>query len=416
MRRCLPAIPALVVSAALWGAGAGDGMVKGRYPVMVIFAEPGSELGRRWGQLQEDFAVARWQLRTKFLGPKEEREAQQDLRARAQLSTGSGWALFDGRGNVLQSAESLPDPTPFIRRLEGLGVTSPVRELEAFLRRNPEHHESRMVLLHLDFGIARGLTHSPDAPDSEIQKKRLQAEGLAWGQVSSDLDGMFRSGAWVGDRLFLASLLKGGLPSRRVLDPERCEHWVLQVETELRQRPEDWPLWRLWLSISDQMGGRPLAPLLASLELQPLSNRLSWPPTAVLETYTRQAMARKDFEAALRVLEPRWERDAQANAEAGHESLEEWETLKLPDLDAGLFSGVAERWERVFPLMVESLLKLNRPGAAEAYFHQALRLPDLKPNALSACIEAARSEKRLMLVERWSKWLENRDRIAGWSK
>lgn len=390
---------ALAAASPDWASLSGPG----RFPVLVLLDSDG-ELSGRWRDLCATFPVARRQLRSFVLSPDDLPEFQADLRQRTGWKTEAFWALVDASGAVRLVDRRLPDAEGFVAKLEASGAGFPIGELEAFLRRDPDHREGRLALLGLRCEVAAVFKAPQGQEPPDVRRKREAAQRLAWGEVESDLDGLFRRGDWLPVRYTLAFLLQAHLPEAPVMGPEPIPAWLALLEAELKRMPEDWALWRLWLDLSGQGGGRPLAPLLSGLDLQPLADRWKWPPVAVLEGYCRQASRRKDWASIRAVLEPRWEGDrpplrpSPIPATAG---------ASLPELsndwDGGLFSDT--RWNRLLPFLIEAQLADGTAAQAGITFQEALSRSDLKPEALSACIQAARARELTRLAREWERML-----------
>ena len=139
-------------------------------------------------------------------------------------------------------------------------------------------------------------------------------------------------------------------------------------------------------------GGRPLAPLLDSLEPLPGTAPEDWPPAAVLEAFVRDAKKRGDWRAIREAMEPRWE---------------EW---RRDARRAAMGSGPGERiWNRVLQPLLEALIRLGDAGTADQVVAQAI--DSLKWEGVAALArDLAQRLNRSDLAVRWGALSQARPR------
>ena len=326
--------------------------------------------GVTWGAavraaVQED-ALAALNLPLQVAGGKKADAMSTYLRERYGWSRGGHWALLDSAGRVMADGAAKPTAAALTAAAERAGLRSRAQELADFLRRNEDHLEARIALLREQVIIASrrttkllgGATENPkpDEAGKVPEPVLLEAESdlKIWAEAAQSLDRLFQ-GRWLEASSDLPWALSG---AEAVHSPAMRALWIRHlpaVEEALRRQPNAWDLWRIWILAADLTGGRPLSPLLDSLEPLPGTAPEDWPPAAVLEAFVRDAKKRGDWRAIREAMEPRWE---------------EW---RGDSRRAAMGQGPGERvWTRLLQPLVEALLSMGDAGAADQVVAQAI--------------------------------------------
>ncbi|MDP1830927.1 MAG: hypothetical protein Q8K67_02625 [Geothrix sp.] len=334
--------------------------------------------GATWGTaaraaLQEDPLVA-LNLPLQVAGGKKADAMSSYLRDRYGWARGGHWALVDSGGRVLAEGASLPSATVLGAAAERAGLKTRAQELADFLRRNGDHLEAQAALLHERILIACRRTRKTlgvveEKPKTVEEKPKTDADAgkvqepvqldvendlKIWAEVAQALDRLFQ-GPWLEVSSDLPWALNG---AEAVHSPTMRALWARHlpaIEDALRRQPNAWDLWRVWILGADLAGGRPLSPLLDSLEPLPGTAPEDWPPAAVLEAFVRDAKKRGDWRAIREAMEPRWE---------------EW---RRDTRRSAMGQGPGERiWSRVLQPLIEALLALGDAGSADQVVLQAM--------------------------------------------
>lgn len=283
------------------------------------------------------------------------------------------WLLLDARSDkVLARGELLPKAASFAQTLAAAGFRDRAKELQAYLKRNPdvlEAHDQLLQVLRgrgeaaalrvmgiraespeerLERGDLAAATAPPPAPDLGSAKPLSAIQDLeAWSAFTQELDSDFSSGrwremgmAWLGDarRLDAASPTLQGLYLR----------WMPTVEGALRQDPSSEPLWSLWAWMSEATGGRRLGPLLASLQPSPLTPRSEWPPETAARLMMETARTSEDWMALKNHYEAVWEDGSHPLLERPVEKAsfpweKDWADCLGPLVECSLRAGAPQR-------------------------------------------------------------------------
>lgn len=282
------------------------------------------------------------------------------------------WLLLDARSDtVLARGELLPKAPSFAQTLAAAGFRDRAKELQTYLKRNPdvlEAHDQLLQVLRargeaaalrvmgiraespeerLERGDLAAAAAPPPAPDLGAAKPLSAIQDLeAWSAFTQELDSDFSSGrwrqmgmAWLGEarRLDAASPTLQGLYLR----------WMPTIEGALREDPSSEPLWALWAWMSEATGGRRLGPLLASLQPSPLTPRSQWPPEMAARMLMAAAKTPEDWASLLSHYEAVWEDGSRLLwTERAKENLVlamDWADCLGPLVECSLRAGAAQR-------------------------------------------------------------------------
>ena len=298
--------------------------------------------------------------------------AGRDALVRHGLPASPQWFLADARTDaVLARGAGLPKAEAFAQTLEQAGFRDRAKEMQAFLKRDPDSLEARDQLLRVlrarGEAAAMGFMGVEiESPRQRLEKNDLEAaiappprpelgaakpldavqDLQAWGAFTQELDADFRTGrwremdmAWLGEarRLDAASPTLQGLYLR----------WMPTVEDALRQDPTSDPLWCLWAWMSDAASGRRLGPLLASLRPSPLVPRSEWPPQPALRMLLAAARTPEDWAALRTHYEALWEDEARflwtQQSKVDLALIMDWSDCLGPLLECRLRTGASQQ-------------------------------------------------------------------------
>ena len=242
------------------------------------------------------------------------------------------WFLADARTDALLArGASLPQAAAFAQTLEAAGFRDRAKELQAYLKRNPDSLEAHDQLLRvlrsrgeeaalrvmdiqaetprqrLERGALTSGFEPPPAPDLSMAKPLGPLQDLeAWSAFTQELDSDFSSGRWREmDMAWLkeARRIDGASPTLQGL----YLRWMPTVEAALREDPSSEPLWSLWAWMNLAAGGRRLRPLLASIQPSPLTPRSQWPPALAAHLLLASAKTAEEWSALKEHYEAAWE-------------------------------------------------------------------------------------------------------------
>ena len=326
------------------------------------------------------------------------------LRERYGWVRGGHWALLDATGRVQAEGATPPTAAGLGAAAERAGLKTRAQELVEFLARNGDHLEAQTALLHEWNLIAcrrtkRALGPVPEKPVAAAEPDQPEEPRLLgieqdlkiWSETARLLDHLFQ-GDWIEVAGELPMALAGDEATYSPSMRDLWTHHLPQVEGALRRQPNSWDLWRVWILGADVSGGRPLAPLLDSLEPLPGTAPEDWPPAAVLEAFVRDAKKRGDWRAIREAMEPRWE---------------EW---RRDARRAAMGSGPGERiWNRVLQPLLEALIRLGDAGTADQVVAQAI--DSLRWEGVAALArDLAQRLNRSDLAVRWGALSQARPR------
>lgn len=315
------------------------------------------------------------------------------LKERVPQFSRPGWMLLGPGGKVAASGARPPTVAVLEKALAEAGIKSTSQMLREFLHTHPGHLEAKgnllAVLMNRSSAATRiklGLKVEPLRPadqrldmsewikeqeerreraereekdDNKKSLKELRPEDdlLIWSEYAELLDRLFRSGEWrnMGTLTFQSNETAKHSPILK----EVLRRALPEVEDALQDQPTDWSLWKLWLAMSDAVGGRPLAPLVDRLVPSPLQDPGSWPPEEVKDRYLKDAQARRDWQATRDLLMPIWERRKISRSET------KGRYRYVEDGKIGSDPWASSSWRQHEEPLVEALLMLGELNLAD---------------------------------------------------
>lgn len=260
---------------------------------------------------------------------------EKELVSKYRLLPKPQWVLINPRRSALVAqGEAVPDVTTFAGQLHQAGFRDRVKDLRTFLKEFPRSLEARDQLLNqlrlrgertaqrfmgiqvaaprewLDRGDLAGFMHGEDAPEkvdlSGAKALNAVQDFEAWGDFAHELDQVFGSGEW---REMDFAWVSTGRPLDAASPTLRSvyKRWQPAVEEALRREPESATRWGLWIWMSQAQGGKPLGPLLASIEPSPLTPKEQWPPDAVVRALFSRAHSTEEWRTLKGLYQARWD-------------------------------------------------------------------------------------------------------------
>lgn len=333
--------------------------------------------------------------------------------AEHHLPSASQWLLLDARTDaVLARGAQLPAAAALAQDLEQAGFRDRAKELQAYLKRNPQVIEAREQLLDLlrrRGEVAAQRVMGIEAPSSRDRLERgdlagalaagddpgrgdlSQAKPLdpvqdleAWSAFAQEFDTAFRSGLWREMDLAWTREgrpLDGASPTLQGL----YLRWLPAVEAALREEPGSGPLWSLWIWMSQALGGRPLRPLLDSISPSPLASKSEWPPAPVARQLLATARTPADWRSLREHYQALWEDEPHALRDT-------------PGTDTLLFE---RDWDQCLGPLLECCLRGSDTSQADALLRGAMAASRWGDLASKGAALATRCGQ-LSLAARWS--------------
>lgn len=305
-----------------------------------------------------------------------------ELRARQGWGPEAAWALVGPEARVLESGRSLPSPRQLADQLDRHGIHGEIRDLEAFLALHPGHIQAAEKLLGRYLGLADRRTSAllkpaggsgadPERPP-ELPRPLTEAEDARiWGKAAAMMERMILSGDWRLGPMFgwgARRYATGRFSQLMQAASRRC---LPVVEEALRQHPGHFQPWLIWVQLAENVGGRPLRPLLDSLVPAPWEADAI--PEQVFAAYVRDAKARGDWNGIVEVMGPRWDRRREESlqvvsiGEGGkvQDPLKPtWDALLHPLVEAQLRGGNAQEADRIIREAMAWMPSKELPGLA----------------------------------------------------
>jgi hypothetical protein len=313
----------------------------------------------------------------------------QHLQERHNLGPRPFWAIFS-QGKLVGSGTGKPT-LAVLKDLKGKAVWRGREEiLRDFLRVNPDHREVHLQLLtalyrkavlrtqvalalrvnplrEADHGwdIARDTKESEEAAELKRKEeeegkipKQLEPEAdeRIWGPFAIEWQKAFLGGEW---RDWEWSNYRAEFMRHSPRMKEVFRKAYPEVEEALRQWPNRWSYWQVWLQASEVLGGLRLRTLLDALTPGPLADPESWPPWSVRTEYVKDCRKRKDWTSIKELLLPSWE------SERLWKSREKVKFVTLLDGKEVQTPWNSSEWRDQREPLVEALLRLGETQAAD---------------------------------------------------
>ena len=312
-----------------------------------------------------------------------------DLIRQLGLSPHSHWALVDASTQaVLSHGDNVPTWEAFLQDLQQAGFRDRAKDLQAYLKRNPnliEAHEGLLNLLRargeaatqqdmdlqvssakesLEQGrLADWMEGSKDPAHADLsggKKLNPVQDLLAWSAFTQEFDAVFRSGQW---REMAFTWTKNGHPVDGASPTLQGLYlrWLPTVEAALREEPTSENFWDLWIWMSQTTGGSRLGPLLASLRPSPLLPKAEWPPQGALRILLATAKTPSEWGELKDHYRLLWDTDS-------HNLKEPVSTLDTADDPL-----LVQDWTNCFGPLLECTLRSGRIEEAEGLVREVMQ-------------------------------------------
>lgn len=301
-----------------------------------------------------------------------------ELRNREGWNSASRWVLMDKDGSVLQSGESTPEAASLRKALEDHGVQGPIQLLEAFLGRHPDREDARNSLILYRVLLAtkrmkpylRDPLESRDSlkPEGSVQARQSLSKPMSseedtriWGPLAAQMEAEFQSGDWVAGFSASNSLLESSGARFSPLMQAMAARSLPVIEAQLQRYPSDFSAWDYWVHMQDLAGGRPLRPLLDSLQPLPLPGSSVMPSEFSLGFYIKGAGLRHQWRNIVDLVQPWWDLEKESR----------WKVVAM-DMNGKPSDALKGTWDRVLAPLVEAYLRLGQAFEADRVVREAM--------------------------------------------
>ena len=227
-------------------------------------------------------------------------------------------------------------------------------------------------------GIWKEKTGDKSGEARELKRPLTDAEDqLIWGPVPESLEKLVLRSDWQGGGVFGAGDLEAQ-PRISPLVRSAAGRVLPEVEQALRRHPSHWMTWHLWLRLAGLAGGHPLLAFLATVTPLPTDHE-PFPPDNVVDAYVKDAKTRGDWQGIRDFMLPQWDQTRDR----------EFFFFSNDGEDAS-FSSEHTQWEHSVEPLVEALLRLRDPGAADKVVIEAMAMLHSKGIATWAAQVASR--------------------------
>jgi hypothetical protein len=315
---------------------------------------------------------------------------------------GPHWALLNAKAQVVLAGTRVPSAADLAAQVELAGVKTRLAILAAFVVRNPDHLEAREAYLGELLKVAQrrmapllkpqAKTGEDEKAPTELLHPLTEEDDLRiWGRTAAELERFVLSGAclrvsgWmILGRAWEAATLSPTMKAMAV----KC---LPTVEEALRQTPGHWTVWFWWEKLAAVAGGRPLRPVLASLQPVPGQSPQGIPPETVLKGFIQRAKAAKDWAAIRDLLSPRWE----------HEQQESVSVVMVDASGKPAEDGLGFSWDNYLSALLEAQLRLGDTQEAQRMVDAVLQW---MPGAVSLPRRAAAVAKACGFEDFAARW------------
>jgi hypothetical protein len=314
------------------------------------------------------------------------------------------WALFNGRGRLLETGAGSPDYGEIQDLLTKHGLPTPMESARAYLQLHPgDLLASATYGFEKSCDVTNAMRKRFGAPPPSVLDEKNDQEMWAdlvpiWRRIYQD-DTIWKSPQRVGPFEFFPEPGWGAMfsPMMKALAGEVLP----RIEQALEAQPRSDSLWKNWRYWRDIEGSarplRPLKPLLDRLEPSPTTPPACFPPFEVLQTYKEECQRAG-----------RWKEVVDCQRELWDRELARFDQAQRTDLDARPYSlvwGVGED-------LAEALLHDGRGDEADAvvraWTERAKSVPDLK-KLRTLALSLGNTE----LAKTWSDMGEGGRRTSG---
>jgi hypothetical protein len=311
----------------------------------------------------------------------------------------AGWAILDSAGALVASGTEAPKAAGVADALAKARVLSPIATLRAYLKAHPSNQEARAEFISLLHPLAcqrtlRALKLHPEAPRQEenveatmsrwvgstpwLPQERPQLspeqDVVIWAGLAQELDRLFQDPSWAAAPLaFHGYFAEAHSPMMQAI----YRRHLPRVEASLAASPRTDSLWQVWLRLQGCLPSRPSSAFIQAVHPLPeaLGGQGDCPPPAVASILVADARRRKDWSAALNLLQTMFEEDypPMGNPPATPPKLP-------PDRQAMFANDAAENYKGLAEPLVEALVASGQESRALAVvqrLHQEIFLTNL---------------------------------------
>lgn len=301
-----------------------------------------------------------------------------ELRTREGWGPESRWALLDKDGSVLESGASAPDATLLRKALERHGIQGKIQLLEAFLGRYPDREDARTNLIFFRLAVASKLMRpffksqpQPEGkvsgedksdPPPELEKPLSEVDDAhIWGPVAALMGTDFQSGDWSsGFSAWTSRLEQSGARFSPTMQTMAARSLPV-IEAQIQRYPTDFRAWDFWVHMQDLAGGRPLRPLLDSLQALPLPGSSVLPSEYSLGFYLQGAERRHQWPNIVDLVQPWWDEEKETH----------WKVVAM-DINGKAADALKGTWDRVLGPLVEAYLRQGQAYEADRVVREAM--------------------------------------------
>lgn len=394
-------------------------------PILLILEPSGPERGQRCSDQDLARTEGCEDIRIWEVTPDAKNARRQAIHEAYRVHLGlprAAWALLDGGGILVANGDRHLDAAGVQKLLATHPLKTPIRELETFLRRRPDHLEARDDLLErlrdraarrTQLELGKEATRKPLSgtsgqkklgPTDLLPAKELPAEldARIWGRTYQELSLAYRTGDWLRMNLSLS-----GSPFQLFIRPDRplleaaspllkglFRKHRPELLAELRRTPADDHLVRHWVWTSLILE-EPLLPVFEDLrrpESHPgVRGDLSWPQPDVMEALIAEAERTEGWQRLAPTLVRNW------HARAGYRQANR---LNQSMLRAGSDIDIQE-WKAIGRAAVQACLRCGREEDATGIVDGLREALDPKP-LLAEAAALAKASGREDLAEAWA--------------
>lgn len=334
-----------------------------------------------WGKLLLDETVGE-------LGLEPMRLASQDpltmeLRKRFGWEAQPRWAALSSQGALLASEPGIPaSGTALAGKLLANGYEGKLQVLESFLRKHPGHGEAHEALLKARFDLAMRRFRDGQARAEAAQGPLPDAEdSRCFRAFTQALDRLLALPDWPSCFTQQVQFPADQPRPRSGLLTASARRHLPAVEAQLRRTPRSSRLWSLWQFLADAGGGRPLLPMLDSIEARP--DQTGFPANVPLRRLAEELRASQAWQRLVDGFAPMVER-----------------YLNQPAMLFAMGDGAANAWETQLAPLLEGQLRLGLLAQADEVVRRAQETvpwPALPAKAAAL----ARACRQPLLAQAW---------------
>lgn len=316
--------------------------------------------------------------------------------------TSGTWALLNRSGKILAQGHPFPmDAASVLDVMTTAGVRNPAKELEQFLKTNPDHIQALQALLVVRFKSAtsRMEVRADSPPSLKITNREAisnerpslgptplsqEEDQIIWGRCARLLTHLLQgNGPLMG-----ATSIAYSFPRIAGLSPIMCQTaqtLLPAVETRILQEPRNFVTWELW-SRMNAIAPRKRSVAAIFEQIPPLPGQSQYLPDSAIITFCNESKAKADWQAIISVIGPIWEIVS--------------DMARMPEVEGspGAARLVDNVWNQGSPLL-EARLRLGHELEAELIVEQMLSCSGQRA-VLKRAVSLAKDCGRLDLAKR----------------